>query len=82
LHANIRKSQAELKIAEQRLAELERGPSISPDAYRKAYARKRLMDSQLDAALQEYRWSETELGSNVVENLVKSRLLQNAKMPP
>jgi hypothetical protein len=79
LHANIKKSQSELKLAEERLAELEREPSISPDAYKKAYAHKRLIDKQVAAALREYQLSETELGSNVVENLVKSRLLQKAK---
>jgi hypothetical protein len=82
LHANIKKSESELKVAEERLAELGRGLSISPDAYKKAYAHKRLIDKQLAAALREYQLSETELGSNVVENLVKSRLLQKAKAAP
>lgn len=78
LHANIKKSQSELKTAEDALAKAERGPSFSVDAYKKAYAHKRLVEKQLAAALREYQLSETELGSNVVENLVKSRLLQKA----
>jgi hypothetical protein len=82
LHANIKQSQVEVEAAEKRLAELEHAHSFSKDAYIKAYAEKRLKDKQLAAALREYELSETEIGSNVVENLIKSRLLQKAKAAP
>ena len=82
LHANIKKSQVEVTAAETRLAEQENAHSFSKDAYMRTYAEKRLKDKQLAAALREYELSETEIGSNVVENLVKSRLMQKAKATP
>jgi hypothetical protein len=79
LHALMRRSQAEQKTAEDALAKVEAASSFSADAYKRAYARKRSADKTVAAALREYQLSETEIGSNVVENLVKSRLLRKLR---
>jgi hypothetical protein len=78
LHANIRKAQAEIRSAEENLSKLEKSSHFSTKSYADAYARRRALDKSLAAAQREYQLSNTEVGSNLVENIVKSVLLRTA----
>jgi len=79
LQGRVRKLQVELRLAEGELAKLDRSPSFSREAYARKYAQVRRIDKELTAAVREYQMSENELGSNVVQNLVKSWLLQRPR---
>ena len=78
LHAKIKKAQAEIKMAEDNLTKLGNRSPFPTKAYTEAYARKRALDKNLASAQREYQLSNTEIGSNAVENIVKSILLREA----
>ena len=78
LHANVKKAQAAIELAENNLTKLEKSSTFSAKDYSAAYARKRALDKSLALARREYQLSNTELGSNAVENIVRSILLREA----
>ncbi len=75
LQSNIRKSEAEFDSARSQADKLEQTTS-SKDALFKAWTNEKNAKRSLQRALREYQLSENEIGSNLVEGQVKTRVLQ------
>jgi hypothetical protein len=76
LRASIRKCEAEVVAATENSMKLERSSRLSKEQFYPALTKEKTAKLNLVKALREYKLSETEMGSNVVENQVRSRVLQ------